>query len=115
MLNRMKRVGMIDKDAGIVKFNKYYGPRLYDQGAVQSKAKIWIDGVRRGYKSRGDTRTDDELLKRALDARQNISLAVKTGQAASYGMGRQPARLKSITLEIEDDFIVKSHETCWHD
>ena len=106
LLDRMKRAGMLSDDVTIEKFNKHYGPRLYDNDAVRNNPKGWVKGVTSGYKARGDARTDDELFQRAIDAQRNVASLSKTGEASSFGRGGgQSARLKSISLKIDDDYI----------
>jgi hypothetical protein len=106
---RMKAgaVGMMDEN--VKPHNKFYGPRSYDLEAIRNNPDAWQKAVIRGYRSKGDTRTDAELAERAQEAFYNASTISKLGGGGDFQMMRpmqtKAGSLKQITLDFDDSFI----------
>ena len=66
-------------------YNVRWGPRLYDHRAVRDDTSGWINSVKSGYRARGDTRTDDELLDFALASQRSIGTSAREGAGADMG------------------------------
>ncbi len=109
--DRMKLRGMLDEDTTPM-WNAFYGPRRYDIDAIRRNPQEWEDSVVAGYRDQGDVRPESELRERARDSFFNaatMSKVANTGEfpGLSMPLGVGTARLKPISLEINDSFIEK--------